>query len=398
MNTEAGAEGVLNELGVLCALGASKEAVLNALRSGDAPGMRPDARWSPTGAPLLNGQVDAPLPSLAHAPPAFQSRNNQLLLAALEQIRPAVERAIAQHGASRVGVVLGTSTSGIAETEAAFFDRARDGAFPERFHYAQMEIGSPSEFLSRELGLCGPAFTLSTACSSSAKALLSARRLLRAGLCDAVVTGGADSLCRFTNAGFLALEAVSPERCRPFEKDRQGINIGEGAALFLMTREGRGPRLSGGGESSDAHHLSAPHPDGVGAAAAMRAALEDAGLSAGDVGYLNAHGTATAQNDAMEGRALHEVLGASVPVSSTKPLSGHTLGAAGALEAAFLWLLLSAPDGPLPAQRWVGARDPSLPALTFAEGPMARPPLRHALSNSFGFGGSNATLLLSRGE
>lgn len=388
---------VLPELGILCALGASKEAVRESLRRGDAPGMRADARCSPTATPLFNGHVDADLPAVDHLPPALRSRNNQLLLAALAQIRPAVDAAIARHGPARVAVVLGTSTSGIAETEAAFLDRAPDGTLPGRFHYAQMEIGSPSELLSRELGLCGPAFTLSTACSSSAKALLSARRLLLAGLCDAAIAGGADSLCRFTNAGFLALESVSPERCQPFGKDRRGINIGEAAALFLMTREGDGPRLLGGGESSDAHHLSAPRPDGSGAAAAMRQALAEAGLPASEVGYVNAHGTATPQNDAMESLAIRDVLGEGVPVSSTKPLSGHTLGAAGALEAGFCWLLLTGSAEPLPAQLGPGERDPALPPIgqVAPGGPAVR--LETALTNSFGFGGSNASLLLARG-
>lgn len=394
---KAAAHAVLNELGLVCALGRSKEAVREALRSGDAPGMRRDARHSPTGAPLFNGQVDGPLPGIDHAEPRFRSRNNQLLLAALAQIRGAVDAAIARHGPARVAVVLGTSTSGVAETEAAFLERGPDGEFPERFHYAQMEIGSPSEFLSRELGLLGPAFTLSTACSSSAKALLSARRLLNAGLCDAVIAGGADSLCRFTNAGFLALEAVSPDRCLPFSKGRRGINIGEGAALFLVTREGNGPRLVGGGETSDAHHISAPRPDGTGAAKAMRDALADAGLHPDQIDYLNAHGTATEQNDAMESRAIAEVLGAGVPVSSTKPLSGHTLGAGGALEAAFCWLLLSAPEPvSLPPQLGDGEADAQLaPIALVPAGPLPGR-IKTAMSNSFGFGGSNASLVLTR--
>ena len=392
------ADAVLNALGVVCALGSSREAVLHSLRQGTSPGMRSDPRCSPSGAPLFNGHVDALLPPVDHLPPGLRSRNNQLLLAALAQLRPEVDRAISQHGPARVGVVLGTSTSGIGETEAAFLERDSHGAFPDCFHYAQMEIGSPSELLSQELGLCGPAFTLSTACSSSAKALLSARRLLRLGLCDAVLTGGADSLCRFTNAGFLALEAVSLARCLPFGAHRAGINIGEGAALFLMTREGEGPRLVGGGESSDAHHLSAPHPEGTGAKAAMLGALKDAGLRSDQIDYLNAHGTATAQNDAMESLAIHEVLGDEVPVSSTKPLSGHTLGAAGALEAAFCWLLLTAPDAGLPPQLGDGERDATLPHLALVEPGATGRPLRHAMSNSFGFGGSNATLLLARGE
>jgi 3-oxoacyl-[acyl-carrier-protein] synthase-1 len=342
---------VLNELGMLCALGDGKAAVLEALRTGRSAGLRQDTRYSKE--PLFTGQVDSALPSVGHLADRFHSRNNQLLLAALNQIRPAVDKAIATFGSHRVAVVLGTSTSGIAEAEQR----------GPGFHYGQMEIGGPSEFLSTELGLTGPAYTLSTACSSSAKALISAQRLLNAGICDAVLCGGVDTLCRFTNAGFMALEAVSRSRCRPFEADRDGINIGEAAALFLATREGAGPRLLGGGESSDAHHISAPQPEGLGAATAMRAALDAAGLKPEQVSALNAHGTATPQNDAMETLAIEAVLGPGADFRSTKSLSGHTLGAAGALEAAFCWLLLS------------------------EEKPVL-------MSNSFGFGGSNASLIL----
>jgi len=392
-------EVVLNELGVVCALGRGKAAVRSALASGASPGMRADGSLFADGQVLQVGHVDGALPTLDHAPVKHRSRNNQLLLAALDEIRGPVEAAIRAHGPQRVGVVLGTSTSGIAEAEAAYLSRGPDGALPSGFQYAQMEVGSPSAFLCDELGLCGPAFTVSTACSSSAKALASARRLLRAGLCDAVLAGGADSICRFTQAGFLALGAVSRAPCAPFAVDRAGINIGEGAALFLMTRAGAGPRLAGVGESSDAHHISAPEPSGQGAAAAMAAALKDADVSPTAIDYLNAHGTATPQNDAMEAHAIHQILGAGVPVSSTKPLSGHALGAAGALEAAFAWLLLTA-DSPcaLPPQLGVAAIDPALEPIGLIASPApARAAPRAVMSNSFGFGGSNASLILVAG-
>ena len=371
---------VLNELGLVCALGGSKSEVLASLFDGSMHGF-PEP------------------PAVKSSEPQFQSRNNRLLLAALQQIRGPVEGAIQRFGRSRVAIVLATSTSGIGDVEEAFPKRGAGGAFPAGFHYGLMEIGSPSEFLSRELGLRGPAYTISTACSSSAKALLSAQRLLALGLCDAVLAGGADSLCRSTQAGFSALEAVSPERCNPFSRNRKGINIGEGAALFLVTREGRGPRLLGGGESSDAHHVSAPQPEGLGAAASMRGALNSSGLRADQIDYLNLHGTATALNDSMEAAAVAAVLGGSVPCSSTKPLTGHTLGAAGALEAAFCWLLLSAenPDGRLPAHVWDGAEDEKIPRLALvAKGARLGRPLKNAMTNSFGFGGSNASLILGR--
>lgn len=389
-------DAILNELGLVCALGRGRRDVLEALREGRAPGMRTDLSYSTDGLPLRLGHVDGPLPSLEQKEPRDRSRTNQLILSALMQIRPQVDEAVRRYGHDRVGVVMGTSTSGISEAEGAFFEGRAGGHFPRRFHYGQMEIGSPSGFVARELGLSGPAFTVSTACSSSAKALISARRLLRSGLCDAVIAGGADSLCRLTSSGFLALEAVSREPCRPFGKDRTGINIGEAAALFLVSRVGKGPVLKGAGESSDAHHISAPLPDGSGAATAMRAALKDAGLEAADIDYVNAHGTATPQNDAMESRAVSDVLGPRVPLSSTKPLSGHTLGAAGALEAAFCWLLLEAGEaGFLPFQPDPGPRDDSLPYLNLVyEGPARATRLRRVMSNAFGFGGSNTSLIL----
>ena len=375
-------ECVLNELGIICALGRGKSEVL---------------------ASLLAGRV-----CLGEEPPAlkltdsrFQSHNNRLVQHALEQIREPVEASIRRYGPARVAVVMGTTTAGTAEAEAAFLKRGPAGELPPGFDYGQMEIGSPSEYLSQELQLSGPAYTISTACSSSAKALLSAKRLLALGLCDAVIVGGADSICRSTQAGFLALEALSPERCNPFSKNRKGINIGEGAALFLMTREGRGARLLGGGESSEAYHISAPQPDGRGAAAAMRQALSDTSLRPDEIEYLNLHGTATPFNDSMEALAVNAVLGGSVPCSSSKPLSGHALGAAGALEAAFCFLLLSDenPEGCLPAHIWDGEWDDQMPRLALVpQGFRLGHPLKTAMSNSFGFGGSNTSLILGKSE
>jgi 3-oxoacyl-[acyl-carrier-protein] synthase-1 len=213
-----------------------------------------------------------------------------------------------------------------------------------------------------------------------------------------VVAGGADSLCRFTVAGFAALESVSAARCNPFSRNRAGINIGEGAALFLATREPGPVRLSGWGESSDAHHMSAPEPGGAGAIAAIRAALDRAQLAPSDIGYVNLHGTATPHNDAMESRAVAATLGRETPASSTKPLTGHALGAAGAIEAGLCWLSMHGnPANALPPHWWDGAADPELPPLRFvAPGERAAAPLRHALSQSFAFGGSNAALVFSR--
>ncbi|WP_157461872.1 beta-ketoacyl-ACP synthase [Chitinimonas koreensis] len=387
----------LNRLGLVCALGAGVDEVRAALFAEAPSGVAPLAGLLP-GRTLHLGAVTAPLADLAGLPLAHRSRNNALLLTALAQIRPAVDAAIARHGAARVGVVLGTSTSGIGESERAVAALQRDGALDADFHIGQQEMGSPALMLAEYLGLSGPAIVLSTACSSSAKALASAARLLRAGLCDAVIAGGADSLCAFTVAGFSALESVSAERCNPMSANRHGINIGEGAALFLLGTEPGPVRLAGWGESSDAHHISAPAPDGRGALAAMRAALEQAGVAPAAIDYLNLHGTATPQNDAMESLAVRELFGEALPASSTKPLTGHTLGAAGALEAALCWLALTDnPQGRLPPHWWDGAADPALPALNLVQpGQALGRPLDYALSNSFAFGGSNAALVLER--
>lgn len=385
----------LHPPGVVCALGRGRAVVAEALFSSAPTGVELRDGFGP--APLSVGAVTAPLASVEALPPEHRSRNNALLLTAMEELSPAVDAAIARYGADRVGVVIGTSTSGIGESEVAMTSQLATGALPASFHLGQQELGSGARALSGLLGLGGPSLVISTACSSSAKALASAARMLRAGLCDAVIAGGADSLCRFTVAGFSALDSVSAERCNPMSAQRKGINIGEGAALFLVTREPSGIRLCGYGESSDAHHISAPEPTGRGALVAMQAALRRAGVKADEVGYLNLHGTATRQNDAMESLAVHELLGTQVPCSSTKPLTGHTLGASGAIEAAFCWLTLADAEGRLPPHWWDGQRDPALPALHLvAAGQRAGKPLRYALSNSFAFGGSNASLLLGR--
>ncbi|TWI13305.1 beta-ketoacyl-ACP synthase [Aerolutibacter ruishenii] len=389
----------LNELGIVCALGCGQQAVAGALFAADAArGVATTDGYTP-GRPLPLGAVQSALPDLADCEMPFRSRNNALLRAAFAQIREATAAAIERHGAHRVAVVIGTSTSGIGEPERALPHLLAHGQWPADFHYEQQEMGAPSRFVARESGARGPAWTISTACSSSAKALASAARLLRAGIVDAVIAGGADSLCAFTIGGFSALESVSARRCNPFSRHRDGINIGEGAALFLLTR-GPGPvRLAGWGESSDAHHMSAPEPQGTGAIAAIAQALARGGIGADDVGYVNLHGTATPQNDAMESRAVFATLGEAVPMSSTKPLTGHALGAAGAIEAGLCWLAMARnPGNHLPPHWWDGAADPGLPPLDFVvPGRRTQAPLRYVLSQSFAFGGSNAVLLLGEG-
>lgn len=385
----------LNDLGVICALGADRAQVAQALFQSQPGGSTVSEAVMP-GRSLMVGAVDAPLPSLQALPVALHGRNNGLLLAALQQIEPAARAAVSRYGSARVAVVMGTSTSGIGESEDALAEYNDCGQWPPQFDYAQQEMGTAARFVRTYLGIEGPAWVLSTACSSSAKALMSAARLLRSGVVDAVIAGGADSLCRFTIAGFSALESVSAQRCNPFSRNRCGINIGEGAGVFLMTREPGPVQLSGWGETSDAHHMSAPDPSGQGAAQAMQQALQRAGWEAGSVDYVNLHGTATQHNDAMESVAVADTLGVTVPCSSTKPLTGHTLGASGVIEAALCWITLAEnPCHQLPPHWWDGQADAALPALALVA-PGTRLPTapRRLLSSSFAFGGSNAVLAM----
>lgn len=386
----------LADLGIVNALGSGKAEVLRRLLDADRSGMVPYEGLI-TGRATVVGQVRAVLPTLPEALAAFDCRNNRLLAAALDQIEPAVAAVRDGVGAPRVAVLIGTSTSGITEGENAIAALQRDGRIPQRFHYRQQEIGSAAEFAARYLGVEGVRYTISTACSSSANAFCSAQRLLDAGRCDAVVVGGADSLCRLTLNGFDALESLAPELCNPFSANRRGLNIGEGACVFLLTRTPAAVRLCGVGESSDGYHLSAPDPAGRGAEAAIRAALAAAQVEPEQVGYVNLHGTATQKNDDMESKVVARVFGAATACGSTKPLIGHTLGAAGAQELGLCWLLLGHGNGErrLPQHLWDGAQDPNLPQINLA-GRDERWTRGVFVSNSFAFGGSNAAVAIGR--
>ena len=387
--------------GVVCALGAGVEAVARAAFAGDTTGMRAQDGWV-NGRALTLGAHTGVLPALPQWLPAHHhSRNNQLLLAAALQIEDRLRGALARYGAARVAVVLGTSTSGVNDNAPAFRQLRAQGAWPDSYDYRRQALSSPAAFLAQWLGAAGPAYTLSTACTSSARALLSARRLLQLGLCDAVVCGGADTLCRLTINGFATLEAVDEALCTPFSANRRGINIGEAGVLFLMERDPADQNavaLLGGGASSDAWHMSAPDPTGEGARQAMQAALRSAGVDAASIGWLNLHGTGTQHNDAMESHATHAMFPQGVACASTKALTGHTLGAAGALEAVLAWITLSASNaqGALMPHVWDGQPDPALPALEFSTDRhrYATGRRRLAMSNSFAFGGNNASLVL----
>jgi 3-oxoacyl-[acyl-carrier-protein] synthase-1 len=380
-------------MGLATPIGVGKAATAETLFTGTRAGLRYETAIH-ADRQVRVGRIDAALP-------AASTRNDGLIRLVLDQITGELAQAKARYGADRIAVILGTSTSGIAEGEGAFSAKKRDGAWPAGYHYRQQELGCLAEGAAAYLGLTGPSYTIATACSSSAKVFASARRLMAAGLCDAVVVGGADTLCDTTINGFATLDAMSRGLCQPFSRNRDGINIGEGAAAFLLTPEKAEVALLGVGESSDAYHLSAPDPNGAGAAAAMSAALADAGLTRDDIGYVNLHGTGTQLNDAMEGIAVAEVFGGGTPCSSTKGMTGHLLGAAGACEAAFLYLALhhAYGAGRLPPHVWDEELDPGIPALNFVQAG-ARLDLNAGpamLSNSFAFGGSNMALILGRG-
>ncbi len=381
------------------ALGAGLAPTLAALRE-QRSGVRA-MRWETvdldTCLAAVDGLDDTALrPDLA----AFDCRNNRLAQLGLEQdgFAAAVRAAITRYGAQRVGVFLGTSTSGILSSEQAY--RQRDphtGAFLNPLDYRHTHNSySVADFVRSYFGLTGPAFVVSTACSSSAKVFGNAQRMMDCGLIDAAIVGGVDSLCLTTLYGFNSLQLVASRPCRPFDAGRDGISIGE-AAAFVLLEHASAPApgaivMSGIGESSDAHHMSSPHPEGLGARVAMEQALAMAGLQPAQIDYINLHGTATPSNDAAEDKAVCALFGSDTPSSSTKGHTGHTLGAAGGIEAVICALALQ--HGLAPGGCGTEVLDPALrTAYLLANRDL---PLQHVLSNSFGFGGSNCSMVLSK--
>lgn len=383
----------LSHLSCACALGRTASEVLANGRSGFCGGLVPLAGDIP-GRTLLFGSVPGELPAIGE--PEYDMRANRLLLHAVGRFRRELDGFLSRYAPSRIAIVLGVSNTGIDEAQR-HVDRWLDtGAKPTEMAFSEIELGTPADYLKKSLGVGGPAFAVSTACSSSAKAFASARRLMESGVADAVIVGGVDGRCRFAMNGFHSLGALAQGTCRPLSADRDGINLGEGVALFTMEMfdrvpAGKGARicLAGVGESSDAYHATAPDPDGRGAEMAMRAAMDEAGLQPADVAYVNLHGTGTQANDSMEMRAVFRIFkdsmgldesdgrcdlvalkdkmcGMGLRIESTKSMTGHCLGAAGAIEAAIAWLYMSA---------------------GVVKGA--------ALSNSFAFGGSNACIALT---
>lgn len=341
--------------------------------------------WAPPG---THGLCDAPEP-LPVALADYDTRQARIAAQTLAPIQGAIDRANRRWGASRVAIVIGTSTGGIAATEAAWI---RGAPLPAGFDVArQHALHATIEVVRACSGARGPGYAISTACSSSAKAFGSAARLIAADLADAVVVGGVDSLCETTVRGFAALELVAPDHCRPFDAARRGLSLGEGGALALLERRGdAATSLVAVGESCDAHHMSSPHPEGEGAAAAMRAALDHARLDATQIAFINAHGTGTALNDAAEAKAIVRVFGGRTPVVATKGYTGHLLGAAGATEVILTALALA--EGVVPPSLGCQTIDPALGIDVVLQRRVLDG--EYAMSNSFAFGGSNAAVIV----
>lgn len=328
----------------------------------------------------------------------YDCRNNRLAQLGLEQdgFNDAVNAAAAKYGHDRIGVFLGTSTSGILETELAYRNRDKlTGTLPEDFIYNKTQnTYSVTDFTRRYFKLAGPAAVVSSACSSSAKVFSVARRMIEAGLIDAALVGGVDTLCLTTLYGFNSLGLLSTQACRPYDTARDGISIGEAAAFALLERpsaamDDSAVLLLGIGESSDAYHMSSPHPDGLGAKIAMQQALQSASLAPTDIDYINLHGTATPSNDAAEAKAVSAIFTQDVPCSSSKGATGHTLGAAGAVEAVVCALALQ--HGFIPGGLNTKEVDTELKLDYRLENRYQ--PLKRVMSNSFGFGGTNCSLI-----
>jgi len=388
---------VVSRLSIVNALGAGAQAVVQALGAMRSGLVRCDFETAAldTWIGEIPGLDEVRIrPDLS----AYDCRNNRLAQLCLEHdgFAGGVAQLREAYGAHRVGVFVGTSTSGILQTELAY--RRRDpasGALPADYRYrGTQNFFSVGDFARRYLGLAGPAVVVSSACSSSAKAFGNAARMIAAGVCDAAVVGGVDSLCLTTLYGFHALELVSRAPCRPFDAERDGISIGEGAGFVTLEKADRRakhahPMLLGIGESSDAYHMSTPHPEGAGARAAMQRALACAGLGPADIDYINLHGTATRSNDSSEDKAVFDLFGARTPCSSTKGATGHLLGAAGITEAIISMLAIE--EGLMPGSANTRNIDPGVRSRYLLE--TARAPVRRVLSNSFGFGGSNCSLV-----
>ena len=340
------------------------------------------------------GQVKATLPSLEDYP-KHKTRNNALLAYLCQSLKEQLDYFIKKYDRQRIGIVLGTSTSGVDETEKEIKQYLKTNIHSSEFYFSFQEFGDPAIFLAQYLGVKGVCYAISTACSSSSKALVSAKKLIEKDVCDVVIAGGADTLCAVPINGFDSMQVLSSNRCNPFCKHRDGINIGEAAGLMILSKDPSSLALVGCGESSDAYHISSPDPEGNGAIKAINMALKDANLTPNDIGYINMHGTGTKLNDAMESKAVNAVFGNSVPSSSTKYLTGHTLGGAGILESCILAYILKY-DLNLPPQDFsFDEIDDTLLDCGLLKESVGRK-TNYLMSNSFAFGGNNTSIIIGK--
>ena len=377
------------DYGLISSIGSGKTETAKNLFSEQRSGLTPASLKN--GKKSYIGQIQNVLEKIPAGFGELESRNNQLLFNVFRQIEASFEILKKNIDPKKTGIVLGTSTSGISDVEDAFIFKAENESFPDNYHYKKHEMGSPSEFLAKLTDCQGPVYTVSCACSSGSKAIASASRLLATGVCDLVICGGVDTLCNLTLLGFDSLEVISENKCIPFSKNRDGINIGEAGALFLMTNQVAKLNLCGYGESSDAYHQSAPAPDGAGAQVAMEKALKSAEISPEKINYVNLHGTSTIQNDSMEAKAVNAVFKNGVAASSTKSLTGHTLGAAGAIEAAFSLLCIE--NNRVPVHHWDNEADENIADIKLIESSSANATVQRVMSNSYAFGGNNCSLI-----
>lgn len=363
----------------------------------------PFNRYNIQGKAGMFAEITCPLrPFSSTLAQQHHSRNNQVLWHSLQQIEDQIALIIEKFGSNRIAVVIGTSTTGVDENIEVFKMGAKNNDWSSpAFNQQQQYFSAPADFIAAQYNLKGLCYGISTACTSGAKAIMTAARLLKNDLCDAVICGGVDTLSPLTIYGFNSLSVLSSQHSNPFSANRNGINLGEGAAVFVMTKtplDEQHIQLLGYGASSDAYHMSSPHPEGKGAISAIQQALANSHLSANDIGWVNLHGTGTTHNDKMESIAVSKVLGKTIPCTSTKPYTGHTLAAAGAIEAALVWGIISRqynPEGKLPAQLWDQQSDPELADINITdEQQYWKNSVRIGLSNSFAFGGNNAVIIL----
>ena len=377
----------------ISALGNTKDTIINSLGSEKKEYLTARADMINVGKTAYYGCVEnCKLPDISDYK-EHNTRNNRFLAYLCEELKEQIKYFTDKYAPDRIGVVMGTSTSGLSESEEEIKRFKESNVRSDNYFYSFQEFGDPAMFLSEYLKISGPCYTISTACSSSSRALVSARRLIESGLCDVVIAGGADTLCTVPINGFNSMGLISSNPCTPFCEGRDGISIGEAGGLMVLSKEKSNLTLRGIGESSDAYHVSSPDPTGAGAVSAMKMALENAKLTPTDIGYINLHGTATKLNDAMEAKAVASVFGDKVPCSSTKYMTGHTLGAAGILESCILCYILEN-NLALPIQSTsIRNLDKGLDNCgLITQRVKANKP--YMMSNSFAFGGNNASVII----